>query len=181
MTKIAIITVVVAVIVSILSYFFLPSDSIKVAKKRIMQIDKEFDFFTYSEFDSTALETDNGARYTKTLLGETKEFLKGSGEMNMSRLLVKYLDEVRREYGGAITITSGYRTPQYNSTLNGSVEDSAHIYGLAADITFNNFDDNFGEVVGLLKKYFKRIGTHMGRKFIHVDLDSSKPDAEWVY
>ena len=48
--------------------------------------------------------------------------------------LCEALEVIRKELGGrSITITSGYRTPDYNKKVGG-VKSSEHMYGQAADI-----------------------------------------------
>lgn len=48
------------------------------------------------------------------------------------RRLARVLENVRAVLGGAIIITSGYRSPELNAAVGGSKE-SAHCRGLAAD------------------------------------------------
>lgn len=49
-------------------------------------------------------------------------------------LLIEELDKIRDEFGSPIYINSGYRCPDLNKAVGG-VPNSAHLYGLAADIT----------------------------------------------
>jgi hypothetical protein len=50
------------------------------------------------------------------------------------RRLARSLEAVRTLLGGAILISSGYRSPELNEAVRGS-KSSAHIRGLAADFT----------------------------------------------
>jgi len=78
-----------------------------------------------------------------------------------------------------IHYTSGYRCPEYNKAVGGK-SDSSHLKGLAADIRAQTSSERFAIVNGLVKAGFVRIG--MGRDFIHVDMDMSKPQhLMWVY
>ena len=76
-------------------------------------------------------------------------------------------------------ITSGYRCPEHNKAVRGK-RDSSHLRGLAADIRVQTSSDRFIIVEGLMKAGFERIG--IGREFIHVDMDISKPQRLiWIY
>lgn len=52
----------------------------------------------------------------------------------VSPKLIGILEKLRVTYGKPITITSGMRCKKYNNSLVGSVPNSAHRYGKAADI-----------------------------------------------
>ena len=67
----------------------------------------------------------------------------GADKVIYSTYVLKWLEKIRAYYGGKITITSGYRTPTYNRSVNGATN-SAHIYGQAAD--FKVYDKS-GELV----------------------------------
>lgn len=54
-------------------------------------------------------------------------------QSNLTRLAVA-LEAVRKAVGASITISSGYRCPDLNKAVGGAVN-SAHLTGLAADIT----------------------------------------------
>ncbi len=47
--------------------------------------------------------------------------------------LLRYLEEVRKDYDNPIIITSGYRCPMHNLYVGGE-EDSKHQYGEAVDV-----------------------------------------------
>ena len=49
--------------------------------------------------------------------------------------MVQHVQDVRNRYGTVLTINSGYRTPAYNRTLEGSSATSRHIYGDAIDFS----------------------------------------------
>lgn len=53
---------------------------------------------------------------------------------NLYRLAAT-LEEVRNAVGGPILVSSGYRSPEVNAALPGASPTSAHMDGLAADIT----------------------------------------------
>src|ERR1700741_1767714 len=53
-------------------------------------------------------------------------------EANLSKVAVT-LEAVRAIYNKPLTVSSGYRSPEVNKGIGGA-PDSAHMYGLAADI-----------------------------------------------
>ena len=77
---------------------------------------------------------------------------------------------IRGNFGKPINISSGYRCPEYNTKIGGSLI-SAHMFGLALDLDLSTVDDV--EVVRLIvEEYvphlrmgvYKDVGT-----FIHID------------
>ena len=53
--------------------------------------------------------------------------------LNLESLVLNILDPLRAAWGGAIVVTSGYRSAALNKAVGGSPS-SAHRYGYAADI-----------------------------------------------
>jgi len=100
--------------------------------------DRKWRYFTYQEFANTK---DHNANKTKDEL-------------------IDKLDELRHLIGRSITITSGYRTPKFN-TLVGGDRNSEHIYGLAADLRFN-FTGYSKESIARICKYlgFTNVGVY---------------------
>jgi len=95
------------------------------------------------------------------------------------RAFLAKLQDARNIASIPFVITSGYRCPEYNKAVGGK-SDSSHLKGLAADIRAQTSSERFAIVNGLVKAGFVRIG--MGRDFIHVDMDMSKPQhLMWVY
>ena len=92
---------------------------------------------------------------------------------------VSMVDRIRNILGYPLRICSGYRTVLHNEEVGG-VSDSAHCKGLAADISCSFGADRFRLIEAALAVGFKRIG--IGKNFVHVDLDDSKPSpAIWLY
>ena len=118
----------------------------------------KFKYFNYEEFDSPDIQ--------------------GSGQL-MSNEIISMLDVVRKKYGKAIDINSGFRTPKHNAEVGGKVT-SSHLKGLAVDISCTNSTDRF-KLEGILREVgFTRIG--MGSTFIHVDIDKEKTQKVlWTY
>jgi zinc D-Ala-D-Ala carboxypeptidase len=56
---------------------------------------------------------------------------------NLKRL-AGVLEQVRSMVGKPVNVTSGYRSPAVNKAIGGAVN-SAHMYGLAADINVNGW------------------------------------------
>ena len=106
------------------------------------------------------------------------KYFKDSEIAGLDEKLVAMLDAAREAAGVPLVITSGYRTPEHNSTVGG-VEDSSHTKGLAVDIRCPN--DQYGKQVafGLGQAGFKRAGFY--DRHIHVDTDYTKPyPAKWT-
>ena len=119
-----------------------------------------FKYFTWSEFDQP--------NYA------------GSGAKFMSADFIHKLDAIRADVGFPLIITSGYRSQAYNDGLSGSVPNSSHIKGLAADISAPTEDMRFEIAKAAINQGINRIG--WGNSFIHLDIDKDKtPDVVWGY
>ena len=66
------------------------------------------------------------------------------------KLLAQNLQALRDYLGEPIHINSGYRTPEYNATLEGSAKHSQHMVGKAADITVKSRTPN--ELYAIIEK-----------------------------
>jgi hypothetical protein len=114
------------------------------------------EFYTWS--------TGDDIQFTKNF--NSSEFeCPGSDEHKISIDLVDRLQKLRDLYGKSITITSGYRSPEYNAKVGG-VENSQHILGRAVDLTAKDLD----KLYELCLTLFNAIGDGRKKgKFIHVD------------
>jgi uncharacterized protein YcbK (DUF882 family) len=101
----------------------------------------------------------------------------GSGLLMDANFLYK-LNYARHLAETAFVITSGYRTIAHNKAVGGS-KTSSHLSGLAVDISARNSLERLRIIQGLIDAGFTRIG--IGNNFCHVDLDTSKSDALWLY
>lgn len=106
-------------------------------------------------------------------------FCKCCGASNMSLPFVRKLDDARAIAGVPFVITSGYRCAAHNAK-EGGAKNSAHLYGLAADISAPNSATRLAIVDALLMTGFTRLG--IGKTFVHVDDDLTKPQrVMWTY
>lgn len=62
-------------------------------------------------------------------------------EQNLTTLVDKVLDPLREMYGKPIIVTSGYRSPEVNRSVNGATS-SQHALGEAADISVGSKEEN---------------------------------------
>ena len=89
--------------------------------------------------------------------------------------LVKVLEDVRTHFTKPVTITSGYRTPEYNKKVGG-VKNSQHTKGTAADIKVKMVQAS--EVQNYLnRKYPDKYGIGSYKNFTHIDVREKK--ARW--
>ena len=68
------------------------------------------------------------------------------------RLLARYLDRIREDYGKPVRVNSGFRSEAVNEKVGGA-RNSAHLKGLAADIVpSDGTSDNFSRLLGALER-----------------------------
>lgn len=87
--------------------------------------------------------------------------------------LVKLLENIREASGGkAVTINSGYRSPEHNKAVGG-VSNSQHVKGTAADIVVADTDPL---TVGQIAEYFLNTKGGIGvyKSFTHVDTRATR-------
>lgn len=133
---------------------------IRLIRYMMARAKSPFKYFTWSEFDQP--------NYS------------GSGAKFMSADFIHKLDAIRADVGFPLIITSGYRSQAYNDGLSGSVPNSSHIKGLAADISAPTEDMRFEIAKAAINQGINRIG--WGNSFIHLDVDKDKtPDVVWGY
>lgn len=113
-------------------------------------------YFTHTEFDSKGSP--------------------GSGK-NMKNSTLRMLDKAREISGLPFKINSGFRTVAHNKAVGGK-SNSAHLRGYAADIHVT--ETTLRPILkALYKAGFRRFG--VSKTFVHVDNDSSLPQAVWDY
>lgn len=90
------------------------------------------------------------------------------------------LDTLRTNCGFPFIINSGLRTKQENDKLKDSASDSAHLSGLAVDISIKDSIKRFKIITESLKLGINRIG--VADTFVHLDIDKTKPaSVVWLY
>jgi len=95
----------------------------------------------------------------------------GCGLNNINQTLVLMLDDSRGSANMPFKINSACRCESYNKKIGG-VKDSAHVKGLAVDISARDDKFRFIIVSALLAMGFKRVLLY--DTFIHVDMDLTK-------
>lgn len=104
---------------------------------------------------------------------------KHCGSNKMKESFLYKIDAARHIAGIPFVITSGYRCAEHNKAVGGT-NDSAHVYGYAADIYIPDSYHRYKAIYGLINAGFTRIG--IGKDFIHADNDPNKPGfVVWVY
>ena len=108
---------------------------------------------------------------------KVKEFAchDGSDEILIDQKLVALLQDIRNHFDKPVTISSGYRTVAYNSTVENAAPKSKHTLGLAADIVVSGVDPidvaNYAKSIGVLGVgYYNEDNNH----FVHVDTRTKK-------
>lgn len=89
--------------------------------------------------------------------------------------LIDVLEDIRTHFNKPVNVTSGYRTPEYNTKIGG-VKNSQHTKGKAADIKVSGIPAK--EVQKYLKhKYPNKYGIGSYSTFTHIDVRAKK--ARW--
>lgn len=107
---------------------------------------------------------------------KVKEFAckDGSDAVLVAPRLVMVLQSIRSRFGTAVTINSGYRTPQYNAKIGG-VAHSQHCYGMAADISIKGHAP--AEVAAFARTLMPDWGgVGVYDSFCHIDVRETKAD-----
>lgn len=96
----------------------------------------------------------------------------GSDVVFVAPELVEILQKIREHFGKAVSIHSGYRTPEYNKKVDGAAY-SQHQYGTAADISIKGVTPK--EVAVFAETLLPNtggIGTYP--TFTHIDVRKAK-------
>ena len=98
----------------------------------------------------------------------------GSDAVLVAPRLVMVLQSLRSHFCAAVTINSGYRTPQYNAKVGGAAH-SQHCYGTAADIVVR------GKTPAQVAAYARQLmpdwgGVGVYDSFCHIDVREAKAD-----
>lgn len=111
----------------------------------------------------------------------------GTGEAHMDRDFVRWLDELRLRCGFPLTVSSGYRSPEYNSTVSTTGLDGPHTTGKAADLIVLGSQAliliGHATDMGVKGMGIKQKGEH-ARRFIHLDMlgaAETKGPRPWIW
>lgn len=111
-------------------------------------------------------------------MGRTWAHFKQEEVEGLDTELVAKLDWARGRAGVPFVITSGFRQADSNQQAGG-VKDSAHLRGLAVDLSIADSAARFKIVSSLLLAGFKRVGVY--DKHCHVDIDPTLPQSVmWI-
>lgn len=93
---------------------------------------------------------------------------------NLTRLCVEILQPIRNHWGNPLSVTSGFRSPELNRVVGGSVT-SQHLKGEAADIISSDNRKLWKLITEMIKKGEIRVGQLIDEKnlsWIHISLPS---------
>jgi hypothetical protein len=65
---------------------------------------------------------------------------RGTGKIKIASELMDKLEALRATVGKPLRVNSGYRSPEYNATLEGAAPKSEHVQGRAVDISMAGHD-----------------------------------------
>lgn len=100
----------------------------------------------------------------------------GSDTVLVAPRLVMVLESIRTHFNAPVTVSSGYRTPQYNAAKNGAAH-SQHCYGMAADIVVKGqTPETVAAYARQLMPDWGGVGTY--KSFTHVDVRETR--ADWL-
>lgn len=101
----------------------------------------------------------------------------GSGE-NMDYELVSVLDSLRAYVNEPLKIASGIRTQKYNNSIGGA-KDSAHVDGMAADITCFTSSLRYKIIRFAILNNVKRI--EVCDRHVHIDVSKTLPQGVVIW
>lgn len=85
--------------------------------------------------------------------------------------LIEILEKIRNHFNAPVIINSGYRTPSWNSKVNGA-PNSYHCKGMAADIVVKGHSSR--EVAKYADKIMEQGGVIRYTNFTHIDVREEK-------
>ena len=126
------------------------------------------------EINAYSNAKDGGKKLSTNFTVEEFACKDGSDAVLVAPRLVMVLQSIRSHFGAAVTINSGYRTPQYNTKVGG-VANSQHCYGTAADITVR------GQKPAAVAAYARELmpdwgGVGIYGSFCHIDVRETRSD-----
>jgi len=109
---------------------------------------------------------------------KVREFACGDGSdaVLVAPRLVMVLETIRAHFDAAVTINSGYRTPQHNAKVNGAAH-SQHCYGMAADISVSGQKpETVAAFARSIMPDWGGVGIYAKKGFTHIDVREKKSD-----
>lgn len=109
---------------------------------------------------------------------KVREFACGDGSdaVLVAPRLVMVLETIRAHFDAAVTINSGYRTPQHNAKVNGAAH-SQHCYGMAADISVSGQKpETVAAFARQLMPDWGGVGIYAKKGFTHIDVREKRSD-----
>ena len=109
---------------------------------------------------------------------KVREFACGDGSdaVLVAPRLVMVLETIRAHFDAAVTINSGYRTPQHNAKVNGAAH-SQHCYGMAADISVSGQkSETVAAFARSIMPDWGGVGIYAKKGFTHIDVREKKSD-----
>lgn len=94
--------------------------------------------------------------------------------MDISDKLKGLIFEMREDAQVPFVVTSGARCLSHNGSI-GSKDTSSHVKGLAVDIAYSSSSIAFEIEHQAHRHGITRIGRNHTKSFIHIDIDSDKP------
>lgn len=117
--------------------------------------------------------------YVKADFGKVSEHFKASEfqckdkteGLLIATELIKTLEKIRNHFNAPVIINSGYRTPSWNSKVNGA-PNSYHCKGMAADIVVKRHSSQ--EVAKYADSIMEHGGVIRYTNFTHIDVREEK-------
>lgn len=108
------------------------------------------------------------------------EYFKHEEVEGLNEKFVAMLDKARHLAGFPFVITSGFRSPEKNQSVIGSVPDSAHLTGLAVDLKVENTHEvalicDAAKAVGISRRGIY-LNSELNPIHVHLDCDPDKVD-----
>ena len=128
------------------------------------------------EINAYSLKKDGNKKLSSNF--QVKEFAckDGSDAVLVAPRLVMVLQSIRDHFGAGVNITSGYRTPQYNTKVGGAAQ-SQHCYGTAADITVKGVSvEKVAAYARKLMPDWGGVGIYKAQGFTHIDIREDRSD-----
>ena len=114
------------------------------------------------------------AQLSKNFTSEEFACQCGCGYDTPNPELIRMLQAARDLYGKPMRITSGCRCIKHNRNVGGA-SNSAHLDGKDVDIATPTGEARYLIITSLMAAGFKRIGINFKQRFVHADIDDSKP------